>query len=196
MSEEKQKEWVDLIEKEANNLSLPIDDLPCNSLNQWLFQLYNDPFHAKLYAFLVLQPHSSNTSEEAACLLLAPESFCQQYRLPISAKLLRPLPSDMTQFSDAFNTQCEFQYATEHLDGIWLSEILDKDKGQCIEAFAKHHVRNLSKYLYDMEYFLGKAGCARHAITVSFASEFSRISHVCYQQDDGLIFLQQIERQA
>lgn len=186
--------WTELIEQEAARLSLPLESveiLPYKSLSEWLLALYENAFEPKLYAILALQLDST-ASEEAASLLLAPQGFYERLRVPIKAKLLRPISTDKGSFPDALKTQCEFQYSGEELDRVWHSGVKQSDKGKCIENYALQHVPQLSEHLYDIDSFLGKGGIARHVIVVSLVCERSHYNLITYQDGQQLL-LQQIQ---
>ncbi|EMN4131506.1 MULTISPECIES: hypothetical protein [Providencia] len=192
-AEESGTNWTELIEQEAARLSLPLESveiLPYMSLSEWLLTLYENSFEPKLYAILAFQLNST-ASEEAASLLLAPQGFYESLRVPIKAKILRPISTDKESFSDALKTQCEFQLSGEQLTAIWHSNISDNNKGECIQGYIQQNMACLSEYFYDADALLGISDLARYGVVLSLASESPQPVLITHQNGNNL-FLQQL----
>lgn len=194
LAEAQDTDWQELIEQEAMRLSLvlgTVEMLPYKSFSEWLLALYENAFEAKLYAVLAIQSDSTS-SEEAASVLLAPQGFYESLRVPVQAKLLRPISTDLDSFSEALKIQCEFQCSGKQLGGIWHSGISENAKGKCIGCYARQNVPNLSEHLYDIDTLLGKGGIARHAVALSLICDYPHYNLMIHQQEDSFL-LQQIQ---
>ncbi|RFT11169.1 hypothetical protein DYB39_09390 [Providencia rettgeri] len=192
-AEDNEANWRALIQQEATRLSLELESvetLPYKSLSEWLLALYENPFEPKLYAILAFQLDSM-ASEEAASLLLAPQGFYERLRVPIKAKLLRPISTDKGSFPDALKTQCEFQLPGHQLNSVWHSGIADKNKSQCIESYVQQDIHCLLNQFYDVDNFFGKGGIARHSTTLSLVSDNPENQLIVCQEHDNVL-LQQI----
>lgn len=184
--------WTELIEQEAARLSLPLESveiLPYKSLSEWLLALYENAFEPKLYAILAFQLDST-ASEEATSLLLAPQGFYERLRVPIKAKLLRPISTDKGSFPDALKTQCEFQLSGEQLIAIWHSNVSDSNKGECIQGYTQQNMTCLSKHFYDSDALLGIGGIARYGVVLSLASESLQPVLITHQNGNNLLLQQ------
>lgn len=192
-AEDNESNWQELIEQEATRLSLALESveaLPYESFSEWLLALYENPFEPKLYAILSFQLDST-ASEEAASLLLAPQGFYERLRVPIKAKLLRPISTEIKSFTDALKTQCEFQLPGHQLNSVWHSGITDKNKNQYIESYVQQGIHCLLNQFYDVDTFLGKCGVARHSTILSLVSDNHENQLIVCQENDNLL-LQQI----
>ncbi|EKT62623.1 hypothetical protein [Providencia alcalifaciens] len=193
-AEDNESNWQKLIEQEATRLSLMLESveiLPSESFSKWLLALYESPFEPKLYAILAFQLDST-ASEEAASLLLAPQGFYERLRMPIKAKLLRPISTDIATFTEALETQCEFQLPGHQLNSVWHCGITDGNKSQCIESYVQHDIRCLLNQFYDVDTLLGKGGLARHAVALSLVCDYPHDNLMAHQQEDSIL-LQQIQ---
>ncbi|UBX49259.1 hypothetical protein LDO51_19410 [Providencia alcalifaciens] len=193
LSNKEDIDWMAQIQHEAARLSLPLESveiLPYKSLSEWLLALYENPFEPKLYAILAFQLDSM-ASEEATSLLLAPQGFYERLRVPIKAKLLRPISTDKESFSDALKTQCEFQLPGHQLNSVWHSGIADKNKSQCIESYVQQDIHCLLNQFYDVDTFFGTSGIARHSTILSLVSDNHENQLIVCQENDNLL-LQQI----
>lgn len=193
LSNKEDIDWTAQIQHEAARLSLPLESveiLPYKSLSEWLLALYENPFEPKLYAILAFQLDST-ASEEATSLLLAPQGFYERLRVPIKAKLLRPISTDKESFSDTLKTQCEFQLPGHQLNSVWHSGITDKNKNQYIESYVQQGIHCLLNQFYDVDTFLGKCGVARHSTILSLVSDNHENQLIVCQENDNLL-LQQI----
>ena len=193
-SQKEDADWMALIQEEAARLSLnveSIEPLPQESLSEWLLALYEEPFEPKLYVVISYQLDDTRASEEASCLLLAPQEFYERLRVPAKTKLLRPIATDIESFDEALKTQCEFQLSGSQLNAVWHSEISDNNKGKCIESYTQQKVTCLSEHFYDADLFLGKGGIARHGVTLSLVSGSQSPLLIVHQNGHNLL-LQQV----
>ncbi|MDD9340661.1 MAG: hypothetical protein PV362_13620 [Providencia heimbachae] len=192
-----QKEDTDLIahiQEDAARLLLNIESiepLPQASLSEWLLTLYEEQFEPKLYVIISCQLEDTHASEEASCLLLAPQELYEHLRVPAKAKLLRPIATGIASFDEALKTQCEFQLAGNQLKTVWHSGVSDENKNQCIESYIKQDIHCLSNQFYDVDAFFGKGGIARHSTTLSLVSDNPKNQLIVCQENDNLL-LQQI----
>ncbi len=187
-------DWIALIQETAARLSLNIESiepLPQASLSEWLLVLYEEPFELKLYVIISCQLEDTHASEEASCLLLAPQELYEHLRVPAKAKLLRPIATDIASFGEALKTQCEFQLSGSQLNAVWHNEISDNNKGKCIESYTQQKVTCLSEHFYDADLFLGKGGVARHGVTLSLVSGSQSPLLIVHQNGHNLL-LQQV----
>lgn len=187
-------DWVTLIQEAATRLSLNIESiepLPYSSLSEWLIAVYDPPFELKLYAHLSFQLEETQSSEEASCLLLAPQALYTSLRIAAKTKLLRPISTDRNDFSHALKMLCEFQLANHQLNAVWQSDIPDGDKGKCIENYIQQNITCLSEHLYDVDSLFGKGDLARHGVILSLASECPQNLLIVHQHNNRFL-LQQI----
>lgn len=189
-------DWIALIQEEAARLLLNIESiepLPQASLSEWLLALYEEPFEPKLYAIISCQLEDTRASEEASCLLLAPQELYEHLRVPAKAKLLRPIATDIESFAEALKTQCEFQLAGNQLNAVWHSGFADSDKETCVEHYVLQDIAYLSEHLYDADAFLGKKGMGRHSVALSIVSECPQKNNLAVHHENGWFLLQQIQ---
>ena len=169
-TEKSDTDFLVSIQDEARRLSINIESvepLPQASLSEWLLALYDQPFELKLYGILSCSLEDTSVSEEASCLLLAPQELYEKLHVPAKSKLLRPISTDLNDFPNALATQCEFQLEGTQLNAVWHSGVTDSDKGKCVESYSLQGIQYLPERLYDADSFLGKTGQARHGCTLS-----------------------------
>lgn len=186
-------DWSQLIKESVIKCGLTIEQVELVSHTSSLLWLstHFDDLENTLYALINLQLDNDAVSEEATLLIMANANTCHHLKLPIKAKLLRPLVCSPDSIMTALQLSLEYQTAGTELTVAWHSPLTKKTMDEFLLTCTNLHCAFLPNKLINHESLWGKSGEYRDATLLTLIAELSGKHLVVYAHEEQLC-LQQI----